>query len=91
MYQDQIGKVDQQHTMVIVTRSHGVEIYLDPASDRELTIKHGIPTFSRTASSAYTQHLVNYALRGEAECSFENFTQEEYDKFNEVWHLLLPS
>ncbi len=80
---------DSNHFMVINSRPKHRLIFLDLATNRELVFVNEEPHAARLISHARAERSFNLALQGMSGYEFDNFTSDEYEKFNEVYDSLL--
>ena len=77
--------VRTDHMMIVNTRCLGIESYLDPATDKELTFKHGKLSEAKKVNVSRTQRSIDFAMSGRPGFFWQNFSPEEYDAFNDAF------
>lgn len=79
---------DSNHFMIVNHRPRHHVIFLDLATNRELVFVNEMPHIARTVSHSRAERSFNLALEGSFGYEFDNFTSDEYEKFNELFNTL---
>ena len=81
--------INTNHFFVINSRPHSYVIFLDLATNRELVFINEELASAREVYPSRAQRSLNFALEGTKGYDIENFTSDEYEKFNELYNMMV--
>ena len=81
--------INTNHFFVINSRPHSYVIFLDLATNRELVFINEELASAREVYPSRAQRSLNFALEGTKGYDIENFTSDEYEKFNELYNTMV--